>query len=176
MIRALTLAAAVVAAPTLLFALPQAPPEGGPRRPRDEVFRMVDAYVVSNLQESLSLTDDQFVKILPLVRRLQTNRRAATVRRMTALHELRRAMASGTVTEARAIALLSEVKAAEAEEVEKVRRDRDALDAALTPIQQARFRVMEAEVDHRIRELIGRRGGQRPPAGRQRGGEPPPGN
>ena len=32
---------------------------------------MVDAYIVSNLQESVGLTDEQFVKVLPLVKRLQ---------------------------------------------------------------------------------------------------------
>ena len=29
------------------------------RRSRDEAFKMVEAYVVSNLQESLGLTDEQ---------------------------------------------------------------------------------------------------------------------
>ena len=29
------------------------------RNPREEAFRMVDAYVVSNMQESLSLSDEQ---------------------------------------------------------------------------------------------------------------------
>ena len=36
---------------------------------------MVDAYIVSNLQESLGLTDEQFVRLLPLVKRLQSERR-----------------------------------------------------------------------------------------------------
>ena len=42
-----------------------AQPSGGhgPRRggARDEAFRMIDAYIVSNLQESLGLSDEQFV-------------------------------------------------------------------------------------------------------------------
>ena len=32
---------------------------------------MVDAYVVSNLQESLGLSDEQFAKAIPLVKKLQ---------------------------------------------------------------------------------------------------------
>ena len=49
--------------------------------PRDDAFRMVDAYIVSNLQESLGLTDEQFVKALPLVKRLQRDRRELAQRR-----------------------------------------------------------------------------------------------
>ncbi len=42
------------------------------RNPREEAFRMVDAYVVSNMQESLGLSDEQFAKAIPLVKKLQT--------------------------------------------------------------------------------------------------------
>ena len=42
---------------------------------RDETFRLMDAYLISNLQESLGLTDEQFVKALPLVKKLQSDRR-----------------------------------------------------------------------------------------------------
>src|SRR5258707_3195072 len=83
----------------------------GPDRPRDEAFKMIDAYIVSNLQESLDLTDDQFVKVLPLVKRLQTDRRAVLQRRQQALMDLRRVLASGDATEGRVTELLGEVKA-----------------------------------------------------------------
>ena len=128
---------------------------GGPRRgPRDEAFRMIDAYIVSNLQESLELTDDQFVKLLPLVKHLQNDRRALVQRRQQSLMELRRLLASGGATEPRVSELLRQVKAVEAEEPATLRRDRDAIDAALTPLQQAKFRVLEVEVDRKIRELM----------------------
>src|SRR4030095_13113091 len=58
-------------------------------------------YTLRNLQESLELTDDQFVKVLPLVKRLQTDRRAAIQRRQQALMELRRPLASGEADEPR---------------------------------------------------------------------------
>ena len=126
----------------------------GPDRPRDEAFKMIDAYIVSNLQESLDLTDDQFVKLLPLVKRLQTDRRAVLQRRQQALMELRRLLASGGATEARVTELLGEVKAAEKDEPGLLRKDRDAIDAVLSPVQQAKFRVLEVEVEHKIRELM----------------------
>jgi Spy/CpxP family protein refolding chaperone len=150
----------------------QAP--GDRARPRDEAFRMIDAYIMSNLQESLQLSDDQYVKVLPLVKRLQTDRRALAQRRQQDLQELRRVLASGSATEARVGELLREIKSAEAEEPATLKKDRDAIDAALTPVQQAKFRVMEVEVERKIRELMNqiradRRGQARP----RRPAEPP---
>jgi len=155
------------------FALAASLLAAGPERPRDEAFKMIDAYIVSNLQESLELTDDQFVKVLPLVKRLQTDRRAAVQRRQQALMELRRLLASGEATEPRVAELLQQVKSAESEEPAVLRRDRDAIDGVLSPLQQAKFRVLEVEVEHKIRELMTqirtqrRKEGQgRPPAPR----------
>lgn len=131
---------------------PPAPP--GPARPRDDIFKMIDAYIVSNLQESLSLSDEQFVKLLPLVKRLQTERRGLTQRRIRALGELRRLFDSGSATDVRVTDLLKELKAVEAEEPATLRRNMAAIDAALTPVQQAKYRVLEVEVERRIRELL----------------------
>ena len=124
------------------------------RAAREEVFKMVDAYVVSNLQESLGLSEPEFVKLLPLVRRLQNERRAATQKRMMAVQELRKVLRSGSGTESQVTALLRDVKSAEAEEASTTKRNRDAVDAVLSPLQQAKFRVMEAEVEHKLRELM----------------------
>jgi hypothetical protein len=115
---------------------------------------MVDAYVVSNLQESLGLSDQEFVALLPLVKRLQTERRDTMQKRGGAVQALRRALRSGTATEAQVTGLLREAKAAELEEAASLKRNREAVDAALTPLQQAKFRVMEAEVDHKLRQLM----------------------
>jgi hypothetical protein len=133
---------------------PRAEGEGSRRGNREEAFKMIDAYVVSNLQESLALTDEQFVKLLPLVKRLQSDRRAVLLRRQQPLMELRRVLGSGAATEAQVKELLRQVKAAEAEEPIVLARDRDAVDAALSAVQQAKFRVFEAEVEHKIRELM----------------------
>jgi hypothetical protein len=55
---------------------------------REEAFKMVDAYIVSNLQESLALTNEQFVDVLPLVRKLQADRREFYLSRARALRRL----------------------------------------------------------------------------------------
>jgi Spy/CpxP family protein refolding chaperone len=145
----------------LLAALPlraQQEPEGPPFRrgapQRDEVFKIVDAYMVSNLQESLGLTDDQFVKLLPLVKRLQSDRRGFAVRRMELVVEMRRLLNAGGAGEARIGELMKDMRALEAEEPPVMRKDVEAVDAALSPVQQAKLRIMEIEVDRRIRELM----------------------
>jgi hypothetical protein len=158
----------------------QEPPHpSGPdqRRPREEAFRMIDAYFVSNLQEGLGLTDDQFVRLLPLVKRLQSDRRQFAQRRLRALHEMRKMLQAGEATEGRVEELLREAKTVENEEPVALRRDREAIDAGLSPVQQAKFRILELEVERKIRELMMQMRGQGRPPGRGRprgGGEPPP--
>ncbi len=123
---------------------------------RDETFRLMDAYLISNLQESLGLTDEQFARAMPLVKKLQSDRRDFARRRMQALRSLRRTLVSGSATEAGVAELLKDVKNASAEERAATVRNVDALDAVLTPLQQAKFRVFEAEVDIRLRHLLAR--------------------
>jgi Spy/CpxP family protein refolding chaperone len=146
--------------------------QGKGRRGRDDVFKMIDAYVLSNIQESLELTDDQYLKILPLVKRLQNDRREFGQRRMKAMQELRRLLEAGAATELRVGELLKEIKTVEVEEPGAIRRDREAIDAVLTPVQQAKFRILEIEVDRRIRDVMTRMRQQQRPAGRPRGAAP----
>lgn len=145
------------------------PENRGQRRPREEAFRMIEAYLVSNLQEALALNDDQFTRVLPLIKRLQRDRREAGQRRIKALQELNRTMQAGGATEGQVADLLREVKAAEAEGPALVRRDMDAVDAVLTPLQQAKYRLLEVEVERKLRGLMaemrngrGRRGQEMP--------------
>lgn len=140
---------------------------------RAEAWKMIDAYVMGNLQESLGLTDEQFVKILPLVKKLQKDRRDFTQRRRQTLQELRRALASGTATEGRALELLKSLKAIESEEPPLILKDLQAVDAALTPIQQAKFRVMEVEIEARIRQMMNRVREQRRQNRNGKGAMPP---
>lgn len=156
---AVPIALALLLSAVPLRAQQQPQPEGpglrrGAPQQRDEVFKIVDAYVVSNLQESLGLSDEQFVKLLPLVKRLQSDRRGFAVRRMEFLMETRRLLHSGGAAEARVAELMKDLRALEAEEPAVARRDIEAIDAALSPIQQAKFRIMEIEVERRIRELM----------------------
>lgn len=137
-------------------------------RPRDEAYKMVDAYLVSNMQESLALTDEQFVKVLPLVKKLQSERRDQMQRRMQAMLELRGLLGSGRATEAQVGDALKEVKRLELAGPSEIRKHMDALDAQLNVLQQAKFRIVEVEVERKVRELLNR--AQRPAAGARRNG------
>jgi Spy/CpxP family protein refolding chaperone len=163
-------AALIVLLSAAAFAQDYAPPqEGAPGQHREEAFRMVDAYIVSNLQESLGLTDEQFSRLLPLVRRLHQGRRQLVQRRLQNLRELRRLLASGRATEAQVEQRLREAKRLENEEPLLLRQDREAVDATLSPLQQAKFRVLEAEVEQKIRGLRRRQFDRPSPRGRRGG-------
>lgn len=133
-----------------------ATPRPSARAPRDEVFKMLDAYIVSNLQESLDLTDEQFVKILPLVKRVQAGRREYAQQRARAIAEMSRLFESGGATEARIAEMMADLKTMETQGPARLRRGVDALDSLLTPVQQAKLRILEAQVERRIRGLMAR--------------------
>jgi hypothetical protein len=148
-------------------ALAQEEPGGAAERPgRAEAFKMVDAYVMSNLQESLGLSDEQFAKAIPLVKKLQTERREYYFERTRRMREMRRLLHQGGATEAQVLELLGQIKALDADGPAQTRKNVEALDAVLTPVQQAKFRVLELEVEQRMRELVRRarpREGERAP-------------
>jgi hypothetical protein len=151
-------------------ALAQEEAAGREDRPgREEAFRMVDAYVVSNLQESLGLTDEQYAKAIPLVKKLQSERRLYFLDRTRTVREMRRVLQRGGATEVQVLDLLKHLKALDEEGPARTRKNVEALDAMLSPLQQAKYRVLELEVEQRMRELVNR---VRPREGRQ-GGRPP---
>lgn len=170
------LAAGLLAATATMAAAQPARYRGG-QQAREELFKIVDAYVVSNLQESLGLSDQEFVKLLPPVRRLQSVRRDYAERRRERLGEMRRLLQSGAATEPRIAELMKELKAQEAEEPLAVRREVDAVDALLTPVQQAKLRLLEARVEQFLREVVrrGQRQGLGPRRGAPAAGEDPEG-
>ena len=146
------------------------PPASPDRRPRDEAFKMVDAYVMSNLQESLGLDDAQFAKAIPLVKRLQGDRRAYILDRTRMVREMRRLLRQGGASETAVLDLLKQVKALDVDGPAQTRKNLDALDALLTPLQQAKYRVLEMEVEQRMRELMNRvRPRQAPRQGERQG-------
>jgi Spy/CpxP family protein refolding chaperone len=164
----LTLVVATGAGGAPAFAQEQ-PPAGKDERPgREEAFRMVDAYVVSNMQESLGLTDEQFAKAIPLVKKLQGERREYLLERTRTVREMRRLLRQGGATEAQVLDLLKRLKALDAEGPPRTAKNLETLDAMLTPLQQAKYRVLEAEVEQRMRELMGRARPQAAPRQGQR--------
>jgi len=129
---------------------------------------MVDAYVIANIQESLDLDDDQYTRVIPLVNKLQKTRREFFRERGQALRQMRRLLRSGAATEAQVEAALKAFNVVETEGPERIRAQLSALDAALTPLQQAKYRIFELEVEQRMRELMRRSRRDRSPQGEPR--------
>jgi hypothetical protein len=121
---------------------------------RDEAGRMVDAYIVSHLQESLDLTDEQFVRAVGPVKRLLDDRRRIFLERRRVLVDLRRALGAQPPSEKEVRAKLGELKRLQDETNQTTSRNVEAVDATLTPLQQARFRLLEVEVEQRIRDMV----------------------
>jgi hypothetical protein len=125
---------------------------------------MIDAYLMANLPESLGLGDEQFVKVLPHVRKLLTSRREYFLSRARLMRELRHLLHAGGGSESELVERLKALKAVEEEWPGRARQEMAALDAVLTPLQQAKYRLLEGEVEQRMRELSRRR----PQAGERR--------
>ncbi len=134
----------------------EGPGRGAGTRPREELYKMVDAYIVSNLQESLGLTDEQFVKILPLVKRFQNDRRTFLERRNDLLQQMRRLLETGRATEPKLAEMLRDLRALETDEPGIARKDLEAIDAQLNVVQQAKLRILQTQVEQKIRELMNR--------------------
>ncbi len=62
----------------------------------------------------------------------------------------------GGAPEAQLLDLLKQLKALDAAGPAQNRKNLDALDGLLTPVQQAKYRVLEVEVEQRMRELMNR--------------------
>jgi hypothetical protein len=123
---------------------------------RAEAFRMVDAYIIANIQEGLGLDDEQYARVVPLVNKLQKERREYYHARWQALHDMRRLLRSGAATQTQVERALDTLKALEVEGPARIEKQMEALDAVLTPVQRAKYRVFEVDVERRMRELMRR--------------------
>ncbi len=90
--------------------------------------------------------------------------------RTRTVREMRRLLRQGGATEPQVLDLLKQLNALDADGPAKTRANLAALDAVLSPLQQAKYRVLETEVEQRMRELMNRvrprtapREGQRQP-------------
>jgi hypothetical protein len=129
---------------------------------RDKMFKMVDAYIAMHATDELGLTEEQAVKVLPLIRQLRLDRRRFAERRGDLTGALKDKLRSGTATEAEVVQFMKDIRALEREEPETIRKDREAIDAALSVVQQAKFRVLESEVERQIRDMVRRPRGPKP--------------
>lgn len=177
--RALVLIAALVAAvpafgqelrgqplPTVASAEGQNPPPqgGGPLSGLDngqltpgEIQRLFDAYLVMEAQQALQLNDQQYPQFLARLRTLQDTRRKNQQERNQLMNQLQRLTnprAEVRGDEAMIKERLTALQELESRNAAEIRKAYNALDEVLDVRQQARFRVLEEQIERRKIELL----------------------
>lgn len=137
------------------LALAQEPQGPGARRAnREEVQGMMDAYIISKLQEALQLTDDQYARMIVAQKKLQEHRREHQRRRMEILRELQRTVSAPDPSDGEITPLLEKLQKNQLDFQTEQQADYKAIDAILSVKQRARHRLLEVEIERRLQELV----------------------
>ncbi len=122
-----------------------------------EIQRLFDAYAVMQAQEQLQLTDTQYAQFVSKMKALQDVRRRHQQERGRVLQDLRRLVQQADAADdAQIKERIKELDDVDARAADELRRAYAALDAVLTPRQQARFRLFEEQMERRKIELLTR--------------------
>jgi hypothetical protein len=157
-------------------AQPQTPP--APGVPTDDmspmqVHQLFDAMLVMQAQDALALSEPQYAQFVSRLKTLQDARRRNQQERVRMIAELQRMTSPRNPQppdESELTRRLSALQELEARQAAELRRAYNGIDEVLSPLQRARFRVLEEQTERRKLELVGRaRQNQRPP------GRKPPG-
>jgi ketosteroid isomerase-like protein len=120
-----------------------------------EIQRLFEAYETMQAQDALHLTDAQYPMFLPRMKTLQEARRRGTADRARIVANLSRLTAPGAQSDESQIrAELKALDEAEARSRDEVRQALDTLNQVLDVRQQARFRVLEEQMERRKVELL----------------------
>lgn len=137
-----------------------------------EIQRLFDAYLIVEVQQALQLTDQQHAQFLARLKALQDVRRRHQQERMQLLMQLQRLTgprAAPSGDEAMIKERLAALQELDERAPAELRKAYAGVDEVLTPRQQARFRVLEEQIERRKLELLMRARQQaQPPAPRRR--------
>ena len=150
---------------------PQRNPNRIPRNNLAPIQDVVEGFYVSRFQRELELDDNQFAKVLPALRESLRKRTELGRLRTQALNAMRQALRNGASDE-EILERIREVDATDVELRAVQQRLLRKVDPILTPSQRARLRIIQPNLEQRIRNLIER---SRNPNAQRRGGPPPPG-
>lgn len=159
-VLALVIAGAAPAAAAPLAAQ-QPPPAGAPTDDMSpmQVHQLFDAMLVMQAQDALALSEQQYAQFVTRLRVLQDARRRNQqdrVRLMGELQKLSNPRNPKPVDQSELTRRLSALQELESRQAADLRRAYDGIDEVLNPLQQARFRVLEEQIERRKLELVGR--------------------
>jgi hypothetical protein len=132
-----------------------------------ELIGMLDAYAVVQAQQTLQLSDEQYGRFIPVLKKLQETRRRNQQAHNRLIAELRRLAGPRVATPADDGVLVEKLKALRDHDeraAAEIRAAYAAVDEVLDPRQQARFRIFEEHIENRKLDLLLRaraRAGQR---------------
>ena len=132
-----------------------------------DLERWLDSYVLIKAQDALKITDAQFPRFLQRLNALQTTRRRNAAARRQILATIARQLRATPVDEAGAREQVKALRELDMRAADELRKAYDALDEALEPVQQARFRLFEQQVERRQIELLMKARERAAEAGRQ---------
>lgn len=135
-----------------------------------EIQKLFDAYIVVEAQRALNLSDSQYPQFIARLRTLQETRRRNQQERNQMMGRLQRLTAPRAPdAEAGAVeGLLKSLQELESRNAAEMRKAYNELDQVLDVRQQARFRVLEEQVERRKIELLMRARQQNRPRPKQR--------
>jgi hypothetical protein len=146
----------------LLTSLVAALAQAGAGRPQErdagvraeELEGMMEAYVLSKLQDSLRLGDEQFGRMVVAQKKLQDARRSYRSERGEILRQMRRALEREQAGEDELAPLLVRLDELQQGFLEQEKARYREIDAILDVRQRARYRILEAEIGRRLQQLI----------------------
>jgi len=121
-----------------------------------ELQQLFDAYVMMQAQESLKLTESQYPQFLPRLKALQETRRRHQMERARIVQELRR-LTQGeddAANRERITERLTALKELETKSAAEVAQAVERLDEVLEPVQRAKLRILEEQMERRKLELL----------------------
>ena len=123
-----------------------------------QLHELFDAMLVMQAQNSLSLNDQQYAQFLTRLRTLQQTRRKNQQERARIINELQKMTnpRNPQAAESDVKLRLNDLQELEARAAAELRRAYNGIDEVLTPVQQARFRVLEELIERRKLELVAR--------------------
>ena len=136
-----------------------------PQPNRQEVEGMMEAYILSKLQDSLDLTDEQFGSMVVAQKKLSDTRRAYRRDRMQVLRQMRQTLQREQAGESELQPLLSQLDTLRDDFAGNEKSRYAAVDTILDIRQRARYRILEVELQRRLGQMMRqvRRGNDRRP-------------